>query len=351
MANTIQTSSRRDFLYGFGAVLGLMATPCVNAYAAMSSSMENTKLFTRCVAQEHMGTFVHITARSTSQSLVDDALESAFNIAKSGEQTFTRHGSYGFGGALMELNEHKILKNAPRELISIIEQSKILNTKTSNAFNPTIAPVLTALAAYKACKIEDLPRSVQKDLSTVANPQAVVLSEKNITLLHNDMSLTLDGIAKGRVVDMMAESLESACITDYCINAGGDIRMSTAPKSATPWKIGIQDAKAPARYNGVLHLHHGAVATSANHESLAIKGYEHLVGLQNQHNGPSQEKVLSATVIAPNCAQADAMATALFVMAKKHGIHKSLAFIDKQRGYACQLQTEQGIFNSQAWPA
>lgn len=65
-----------------------------------------------------------------------------------------------------------------------------------------------------------------------------------------------------------------------------------------------------------------------------------------QHQG----KVLSATVVAPNCAQADAMATAIFVMAQEHGVHKSLAFMDKVHGYACQLQTEQGLFASKAWP-
>ncbi|MFI3270604.1 MAG: FAD:protein FMN transferase [Pseudomonadota bacterium] len=361
MAKTLQTTSRREFLCGLGAVAGLVAVaPCANAYAFISPSAQNTTLYSSSIAQAHMGTFVHITARSTSQSLLDDALERAFTTATVGEKTFTRHNSNGLGGPLVELNECGIVHNAPSELVDIILQSQVLSTHTGNAFNAAVAPILTALADYKVNKVNQLPRSVQKDLSVVANPQAIVMTGKTIKLRHADMQLTLDGMAKGRVVDMMAESLEKSGITDYCINTGGDIRVSTSTQACAPhntpkaWNIGIQDAKAPAHHNGVLRLSHGAVATSANHESLAVHGHEHLVSLQDcgmtaaglQHQG----KVLSATVVAPNCAQADAMATAIFVMAQEHGVHKSLAFMDKVHGYACQLQTEQGLFASKAWP-
>lgn len=350
MANTMQTKSRRDFLYGLGAVAGLMAVPCANAYASLSSTMGNTKLFTRSMAQAHMGTFVHITARNASQSLVDDALERAFTTAMLGEKTFTRHDSNSLGGALVELNERKSITNAPRELIEIIKQSQKLSVQTSHTFNPAVAPILKALADYKVSNVVQLPRSVQKDLSVVANPQAIVITDKSIKLAHADMQVTLDGIAKGRVVDMMASSLEKSGITEYCINAGGDIRVSTSPESLKVWNIGIQDAKAPARHNGVLRLQNGAVATSANHESLAVKGYEHLVNMKPHDNVP-HEVILSATVIAPHCAQADAMATALFLMAEGHGVAKVLTFMDRYPECACQLQTEQGIFSSKTWPA
>lgn len=348
MANTIQTTSRRHFLCGLGAVVGLMALPCVNASAAMPATMpmtiEDTKLFTRSVIQAHMGTFVHITARNASQSLLDDALERAFTMAVLGEKIFTRHGSNSLGEALVELNERKSIENAPHELIDIIEQSKTLSIATKS-FNPAISPVLATLVEYKVSTFGQLPRSVQKDLSVIANPQNIALSGKSIKLLHNDMSLTLDGIAKGRVVDMMALSLEKSGITDYCINAGGDIRVS-GPKE---WNIGIQDATAPAQHNGVVRLQNGAVASSGNYESLAVKGYEHLISTK-PHHSVSHETILSTTVIAPNCAQADAMATAMFVMAQEHGASKAFVFLDSYKECACQFQTAAGVFNSKTWP-
>ncbi len=360
-------ASRRQFLCGLGAAGGLMSLnilgmfgPCnaLPVYMETAEIPENS-LITKNIVEPHMGTFVHITARHTSESRLDAAMAKAFDVSRHAEAIFTHHDSRG---ALAELNTKGVLKHAPQELVTILHEAQALHVQTGGAFNPAVTPVLAALAEYKVPTVAQLPVAMQKDLQRISSFQSLTISDQNVTLASRDMRLTLDGMAKGRIVDMMASSLESFGITDYCINAGGDIRVS-GPKA---WRIGIQDAKAPARQSGVLALKHGAVATSGNYESLPTKGYEHLVGMGRVKSNSSDglagngladsdlaSNIISATVIAPTCQEADAMATALFVMAKEHGVQKTLAFVQSQKQYACQLQTtsdDVGSPSSSAWP-
>ncbi len=308
--------NRRNFLYSVGCVG--MAT---SGYAISNKLGLGSNIIEISQTRILMGTFVSIDLRGEDNVMLESAMDNAFTTIANAEKIFSRHNN---SSPLAILNKQSRIDNAPYELIELINTSIRLTLSTNNAFNPAIVPTLAALEAYNVPSISKLSSSVQKDLARLTNPQNIILNGQSIEFLHSDMAISLDGIAKGHIVDLVAKELESNGIFDYMINAGGDIRVNTSP-NAKAWNIAIQDANNSEKYIQTISLSSGAVATSANYSSLKDKGYEHLVT-------DSEKAFLSLSAIAPTCQEADAHATALFAMgsinsAKYMHAHSQISYL------------------------
>jgi thiamine biosynthesis lipoprotein len=109
------------------------------------------------------------------------------------------------------------------------------------------------------------------------------------------------GYVKGWSVDVAAALLQGAGIGDYCIAAGGDLRVAGCAGGGQPWRIGIQHPLERRAVAAVLRATALAVATSGSYERGA-----HIWG---QQPGGT---LLSATVAGPRLGTADALATALY---------------------------------------
>ncbi len=328
MINT-KLINRRNFLYTLGCVgLATSGYALSNKLGLGSNTKEISQ--TRIL----MGTFVSIDLKGEDNALLESAMDKAFATIANAEKIFSR---YDNSSPLAILNKQSRIDNAPHELIELINTSIRLTQSTNNAFNPAIVPTLAALKAYNVPSINKLPRSVQKDLAKLTNPQNIKLNKVSIEFLHSDMALSLDGIAKGHIVDLAANELEKIGIYDYMINAGGDIRVNTSP-NARPWNIAIQDATNSAKHVQVISLSSGAIATSANYNSLEENGYEHIIGEITQ-------PVLSLSAIAPTCQEADAQATALFAMDSINAAN----YIQDNSKYSYLMQRPTDIVYSDNW--
>ena len=138
-----------------------------------------------------------------------------------------------------------------------------------------------------------------------------------IRFAREGMGITLDGIAKGYIVDRAVSLLESRGIKHALINAGGDIRALGDKGRGRPWKIAIHN---PAHKNRVMHtisLKGRAVATSGDYENYfdPAKKFHHIV---DPETGLSPQKFASVSVLAPSLAVADALATAAFIPAYEY---------------------------------
>jgi thiamine biosynthesis lipoprotein len=108
------------------------------------------------------------------------------------------------------------------------------------------------------------------------------------------------GYVKGWSVDVAAALLAGGGIADYCLAAGGDVKVAGCGVAGRPWRIGIQHPTARLAVAAVLQGSPLAVATSGAYERGA-----HI-------RGRSGASLLSATVAGPRLGTADALATALF---------------------------------------
>jgi len=173
----------------------------------------------------------------------------------------------------------------------------------------------------------------------------VVIQERSVYFKNKGMSITLDGIAKGYIVDRMAEILNLNGISDYLINAGGDIRAQGTNSEGKYWVVAIEDPKKDANYPDIISINNEALATSGNYENYFDKNklFHHII---NPHTGSSPVYGYSVSVKAKTATEADALATALFTMKPE----KAVKLVENLDGVDCLFFTKgRKILKSSGW--
>lgn len=203
--------------------------------------------------------------------------------------------------------------------MTMYEKAKEVNRITDGAFDVTIAPLVNAWGF--GFKNEKLPSSEKIDsLLQYVGMDKVQLQGERLVKLVEGIQMDASSIAKGQGVDLVAEFFNRKGIQNYMIEIGGEIRVKGESSKHRPWRIGIDkpidDATAANReLQLVLSLREGALATSGNYRRFYVidgKKYSHTINPKTGY--PVQQDILSASVYAPTCMEADAYATAFMVL-------------------------------------
>jgi FAD:protein FMN transferase len=140
----------------------------------------------------------------------------------------------------------------------------------------------------------------------------------------------LVAIAKGFGVDAVARLLERKGIKNYMVDIGGEVVVRGKNSKMNAWRIGINkpvddSLSVNQELQTVLAISDVGMATSGNYRNFYYKGgkkYAHTIDPRTGY--PVQHSILSSTVIAKDCASADAYATAFMVM----GLDSAKAFCE-----------------------
>lgn len=136
-----------------------------------------------------------------------------------------------------------------------------------------------------------------------------------------DLSLDLNGIAKGFGVDRLAECLERDGISRYMVSIDGELRMRGLKPGGSPWSIAVEAPTKELRQAAeIVALTDIALATSGDYRHWVEIGgttYSHSIDPRTQR--AISGRLASVTVAAPSCAVADAWATALLVSGEVEG--------------------------------
>jgi thiamine biosynthesis lipoprotein len=141
-----------------------------------------------------------------------------------------------------------------------------------------------------------------------------------VELKKKGMRIDLGGIAKGYAVDRAVALLKSRGYQNMIVNAGGDIRVS-GRKARGPWVVGIQDPRDRSRILATIDAAETSVATSGDYERYFVKEEKRYHHLLNPFTGFPARQCRSVTILADDSLSADGLATAVFVMGPKRGLH------------------------------
>ena len=140
------------------------------------------------------------------------------------------------------------------------------------------------------------------------------------------------GLVKGWAAELALAELRRGGVRDAMINAGGDVAVIGEPAPGEPWRIGLRHPLDPEALMGVVELRGGqrAIATSGT--------YERGPHVLDTSTGGQAHGLLAATVVGPDLAFVDALATGLFASGGR-----ALARIAGQRGYSAMIATADGM--------
>ncbi|OYT16490.1 MAG: thiamine biosynthesis protein ApbE [Bacteroidetes bacterium 4572_77] len=200
--------------------------------------------------------------------------------------------------------------------------------ETNGSFDITIAPIANIWGFGTFEKPDSINPQLIDSLKQYVDYRKVKLLNQQLQKENPAIQLNFNAIAQGYAVDVLADYLTSQQISNYLIDIGGEIVAKGQKPNGDKWKIGLEIPEDDAQnrtYNSIIVLEDKAVATSGNYRKFyVIDGVKYAHSLNPKTAYPVQHSLLSATVIAPNAAQADAYATAFMVM----GVEKALAFVN-----------------------
>ena len=190
---------------------------------------------------------------------------------------------------------------------------------THGAFDITVAPLVNAWGF--GFKNGTMPTDSQTDsLLALVGYNKVKLSGHTLTKADPRIMLDCSAIAKGFAVDKVAELLAAKGITAYMVEIGGEIVCRGNNPSGEKWHIGVTRPNDDSlslnnELQTILALSDVAMATSGNYRNFYYKDGKKYAHTIDPHTGrPVQHSILSATVLAPTCMQADAYATSFMVL-------------------------------------
>ncbi len=158
---------------------------------------------------------------------------------------------------------------------------------------------------------------------------------KESKIIKSDPHIQFDfnAIAQGYSVDLIGNLLEEKGINDYLIDVGGEVLGKGKKLGGEQWKLGIQKPVDNAQYGeglkAIIHLNNKAMATSGNYRKFYEEdGIRYSHTLDPKTGYPVQHSLLSVSVLADDCATADAWATAFMVL----GLEKSKELLNSVKG-------------------
>ncbi|WP_291119474.1 FAD:protein FMN transferase [Flavobacterium sp. UBA6135] len=193
---------------------------------------------------------------------------------------------------------------------------------TDKLFDPTIGVLVNAYGFGPTKEKIDLNQSKIDSLLTYVGFDKVKLNEDNtISKKHSETYFDFNAIAQGYSVDVVSEFLKSKGIQNAIVEIGGEIfafgKNTVEDKN---WIVGIDDpTQSPEERTLIakIKLENLGMATSGNYrkvktDSLTGQKFVHII---NPKTGISEKStILSATVLASKCIDADGFATAFMIM-------------------------------------
>jgi thiamine biosynthesis lipoprotein ApbE len=231
------------------------------------------------------------------------------------------------------------------EVLSLFEQWR---ARSNGALDPAAQVVSTLWRSAAAERRTPRADELQAAVATIAQPQYRLDAAAQTATHLGDAPLILNSFAKSYIASRAADAaMRTARLDGLVVNIGGDL-VARGPLAET---VRIADPKADAENDEPLArilIRNRAVATSGNYRrGVEINGrwYSHIV---DPRTALPVDHVISATVVAPQAADAGALATAFCVLTPEESLRLAASLPEVE----CLLITKNGErVESKGWRA
>jgi thiamine biosynthesis lipoprotein len=248
-----------------------------------------------------------------------DAVRGALDAVDARMSTFKRDSE------LTKLNRHA----GPRpfalsaETFALLQTAHRVSDASGGAFDVTAGPLVNAWGFGPARNPRVPPAHERAALRERVGYRLLDLDARRgaARKAHPAMYVDLSGIAKGHGVDRAAAALDALGIAHYVIEAGGELRARGRNIRGEPWQVAIEEPQAGPRTPRIaVPLEAAAMATSGDYRIYFERnGHRYCHEIDPVAGSPVTNRLTSVTVVAPDCATADAMATALMILGPERG--------------------------------
>lgn len=293
------------------AALGAVAILNLHAAAALGQGAG------REYRQVHLGMEVRLVLHAATPAIADSAARLAYARIAELEDVFS---DWRPASEVRRLAEQpaRWVPVSP-ELFDVLATALEISRLSGGAFDPTLGPV--TLLWRRARETGVLPDSLAlRDAMARTGWRHVTLDSSTCAARLDvaGMRIDLGGIAKGYILEAASRILTAHGVASHLIEAGGDLRVGSAPRGAAGWRVAVRSR---AR-DTTITVANAAVATSGSTSQFVVidgRRYSHLI---DARTGIGLSHLRQVTVVAGDGALADAIATTMVILTpeEQHGI-------------------------------
>jgi len=202
--------------------------------------------------------------------------------------------------------------------------------QSDSIFDPTVGALVNAWGFGPGEKIEMDSLKVDSILKFTGLEKVSIRPNGTVKKEFKQTYLDFNAIAQGFTVDLVARFFESKKIENYLVEIGGEIRAGASNLSNNfDWLVAIDNPQQSqnGRLIATLKLKNMALATSGNYRKFyidTITGERYVHTINPKTGYPQKSNILSASVLAAHCMDADGYATVFMAS----DLEKSMQILD-----------------------
>lgn len=228
------------------------------------------------------------------------------------------------------------------QIAEMLETAKTVYDRSEGALDLAIYPVVKLWGfvdgQYRVPKEADITELLETIDFSKLDMSSFLDSDSVLVKMPAGMELSFGAIAKGCASEYAISALRQAGVESAIVSLGGNVQTLGKKPDGSNWNIVVQDPKDTGSYLGSLSVGETAVVTSGGYYRYfeADDGtiYHHIIDPATGY--PSDNGLVSATVICNNGTLADALSTAVYVL----GADKALEYYHTWGGFEMVLVTE-----------
>lgn len=215
----------------------------------------------------------------------------------------------------------------------VLDKSLEIAAETGGAFDPTVGPLVRYYGFDKEER-RDIDLSALDSIRAHTGYENIRVEGRKVGLPAG-FRLDFNAIAQGFTVDAISRFLEERGVGDYMVEVGGELRARGTNIDDQVWRIGIdkptEELDRERGFQIIVALKDNSLATSGNYRKFWVDeetGIKYAHTIDPRSGLPARNRLLSISVITPECMEADAYATACMVM----GLEDARKFVNQKPG-------------------
>ncbi|MDE6009958.1 MAG: FAD:protein FMN transferase [Muribaculaceae bacterium] len=238
---------------------------------------------------------------------------------------------------ICRVNRNDTSVRVDRMLREIFGKSVAIYKASGGAFDPTVGPLVDLWGFGRSSGTSSAMPSdegIAEALGKVGLGRCHIDSEGRLIKKSPETRFDFSAIAKGYACDRIAALFRRNNIRDFLIEIGGEIYAGGRNPEGEPWRIMIENPLDSSGITGnsslkIVELSDRSIATSGNYRRFRYNTGRKISHIIDPKTGyPRSGDVISATVTAPDCMTADALATACMAMTADSALRMLKRFPD-----------------------
>ncbi|MDZ4818532.1 MAG: FAD:protein FMN transferase [Planctomycetota bacterium] len=286
-------------------------------------------------ARQAMACEFEVIFNVATASAANNAAFAALDLIDRLEDQMTVYREHSEISRLNRTAAHRAVTVEPR-LFATLQMAVDRYRETEGAYDITSGPLSKLWGFYRRAGKLPTQQEITESLSHVGSDKLELdTSDHTFRFLDDKVEINLGSIGKGYALDRAAEVMEQQGVTSFLLHGGQSsilARGAASTASTTPgWWIGVRHPLRPQQRLAQVRVVNRALATSGSGVQFFVQAGKRYGHILDPRTGWPAEGTLSATVVAPTAAEADAMSTAFYVM----GLDESVRY--------CQNRPDLGL--------